>query len=68
MFELHAQLNGLVESLESKVDDVVCRNEAEFFTAYKRHIEKVRRELEEIKEKSKNQEKALNSNARMNQL
>ena len=47
--EAYGQLNNLVDVLEEKVEGVIERHEAEFLVAYKNQMQKIRKELQEMK-------------------
>lgn len=46
---LHSQLNGLIDQLNDKVEGVIDRHEVEFLAAYRSHIKKMRKELDEYR-------------------
>ncbi|KAL4499123.1 hypothetical protein ABPG72_017025 [Tetrahymena utriculariae] len=66
--EAYSQLNNMVEFLEEKVDGVIERHEAEFLLAYKNHMIKIRKELQEMKNRMDEQDKKLKAGDKMDQL
>jgi hypothetical protein len=43
--ELYQQLNGVIDSMDIKIQDVINRHEAEFLLAYRSHMKKIKIEL-----------------------
>ncbi|KRX08053.1 hypothetical protein PPERSA_06231 [Pseudocohnilembus persalinus] len=66
--ELAEQLNDLVNQLETKIDGVIEKHEGEFLIAYKNHMQKIRRELLEMKRKTDEQERNFQAKDRISGL
>ena len=52
VLEMYEALQDSVESMDKKVEIVMKKHESEFLYAYRTHIKKIKKELEEIKKKS----------------
>lgn len=66
--DLFNQFNNIIESLDEKVDSVIERHEADFLTAYRNHMNKIKKELQEMKRKTDDQEKTFHENDRISGL
>ena len=51
--------------MDRKVELVIQKHESEFLYAYRSHIKKMKKELQEIKDKSEEQEKIFSANDRI---
>lgn len=47
--DLHGQLNGLIDQLSDKVEGVINKHDCEFLAAYRAHVKKMRKELDEYR-------------------
>lgn len=61
--ELHDELQGIVDSLDSKIDAVIEREEKEFLTAYKAHLMKIQDELNLYRNRINGKELELKRNS-----
>jgi len=66
--ELYQQLNGVIDGMDSKIQDVINRHEAEFLLAYRNHMKRIKQELEDIRNKTANAEANSNSFDRITNL
>ena len=53
----YRQLNDYIDVLDSKVSRLIEKHEAEFLVAYRNHVQKVREEMEELRNKTINHAK-----------
>ena len=63
--DLYGQLNGCIDNLEVKINEVKEKHQADFLIAYKNHMSKIKRELQELKQKSEDQERMMQQNDRL---
>lgn len=66
--DLFNQFHGIIERLDEKVDTVIERHEAEFLMAYRNHMQKIKKELQEMKRRTEEQEKSFHANDRISGL
>ncbi len=61
--ELHSQLQDIINSLETRIDAAVQKEETEFLAAYKSHLVKIQNELDLYKSKMDSQQYELKHDA-----
>ena len=57
MLELYKQINEWIDGLETKFEYIKEKHQADFLIAYKKHVNKIRQELTDIRLKNEEQEK-----------
>jgi hypothetical protein len=68
VLEQHGLLLGCIDGLAQLVDRIISDNESNFLYAYRVHLQKITRELEEIRSKSQAQEKFFSVDNRISFL
>ena len=66
--DLYQQVNFYLDTLSSKVTSVKEKNQAEFIQAFKNYMEKIKRDLQILKQKSLEMEKYYKENDRIQGL
>lgn len=62
------ELRQLADSLDVKVDDLLCEHERDFFLAYKTHMYTVQKEFKNLKKKADDEEERTQSDLRIRSL
>ncbi|KAM3134605.1 hypothetical protein pb186bvf_013247 [Paramecium bursaria] len=60
--ELFSQLIQFTDGLQDKINQIKEKNQVEFIVAYNNHMIKIKRDLQELKQKSEDQERVLQQN------
>ena len=61
----YAQMNGVLNTYDEKLVQVLGQHENDFIYAYKTHMYKIERELKHLKQKSKEQDAKLTQDVRI---